>query len=960
MNDLPEELKTDFVKKWDAFCEAARVAKIEIPTDKHFSKVLGRVFTFSDFVAKSCIREPEILFNLLEKEDLRNSYPENTLNKKLQNALDDRSDTEKLIGTLRRIRRYEMVRIAWRDLAGWADLSETVTDLSNLADACIEQALSILYQQLCRELGTPARADGSAQNLVVIAMGKLGGRELNFSSDVDLVFAYAEDGVTGGGPEKISNDEFFSRLARRLIRVIGKSTPDGFVFRTDMRLRPYGESGPIVMNFDAMEAYYQWQGREWERYAWIKARVVAGDKPAGKDLMERLKPFVYRRYLDYGVFESLRLMKRKITIETQRKGIENNIKLGPGGIREVEFFGQVFQLIRGGVEPSLQERRILKVLQVLVNENYISADVRKDLDNAYVFLRKTENRLQEFSDQQTHSLPRDTVGRKRLAAAMGFKDWGSFASTLKDHMKCVHFHFDRLLEAKESEGLDEKFEQNLEGIWQGLIDENQSRNILLNAGFERPNEVLGILAHLKNDSATRALSNEGRERLDKLIPLILKDVGRSEQPHSNLNRIIDLVKTIERRTCYLALLTENPSALTHLVRLASASSWIVSFLTRYPVLLDELLDPRNLYVPPERSEIEKELRKKLAQIPAEDLEQQIEELCIFKQVNTLRVAAADVTGALPLMRVSDHLSEIAETVLSEVVELSWQHLTHRHGVPSCTLNGETCARGFSVIAYGKLGGIELGYDSDLDLVFLHAGTSDKTQGGRHPIENAQFFARLGQRVVHLLTAHTPAGFLYETDMRLRPSGGAGLLVCHVEAFREYQVEKAWTWEHQALLRARAVCGDDRLAHHFNHIRKEVLARPRSRKKLQEEVATMRERLRRESLDPNSRRFDIKQSPGGIVDIEFLVQFLVLLKSYELPELLRWTDNVRFLDTMSETGILDAQTADELKEAYLTYRAEVHRLSLQEKPARISPDTYAPLRKEVLKIWNYIINTLHEN
>jgi glutamate-ammonia-ligase adenylyltransferase len=956
MSDLPEALKTDFAEKWDAFCEAARLAQIEIPMDKHFSEALSRVFAFSDFVAKSCIREPEILFNLLEKGDFKKCYPENTVLKKLQGALDGLTDIEKLVGTLRRIRRYEMVRIAWRDLAGWADLAETVTDLSNLADACIELALSILYKQLCRELGTPTRGDGSAQNLVVIGMGKLGGRELNFSSDVDLVFAYAEDGVTGGGPAKISNDEFFSRLARRLIGVIGKSTSDGFVFRTDMRLRPYGDSGPIVMNFDAMEAYYQWQGREWERYAWIKARVVAGDKPAGKELMERLKPFVYRRYLDYGAFESLRLMKRKISIETQRKGIENNIKLGPGGIREVEFFGQVFQLIRGGVEPSLQESRILKVIKVLVNKNYISADAGNGLDNAYVFLRKTENRLQEFSDQQTHALPQDTVGRKRLAAAMGFKDWGSFDAVLEDHMTCVHFHFDRLLEAKESERPDEEFEQNLEGIWQGIIDEDQSRNVLLNAGFERPDDVLGILTHLKHDSATRALSNEGRERLDKLIPLILRDVGRSEKPHSNLSQIIDLVKTIERRTCYLALLTENPSALTRLVKLAGASSWIVSFLTRHPVLLDELLDPRDLYIPPEKSEIEKELRKKLARIPAEELEQQIEELCIFKQINTLRVAAADVTGVLPLMRVSDHLSEIAETVLSEVVELSWQHLTRRHGVPRCTLNGDTCERGFSVVAYGKLGGIELGYDSDLDLVFLHAGTDDKTQGGGHPIENAQFFARLGQRVVHLLTAHTPAGFLYEADMRLRPSGSAGLLVCHVEAFREYQIEKAWIWEHQALLRARAVCGDDRLAHRFNRIRKEVLARPRSRKKLQEAVTTMRERLRRESLDANRRRFDIKQSPGGIVDIEFLVQFLVLFKSYKFPELLRWTDNVRLLDTLSEAKILNAQNANALKEAYLTYRGEVHRLSLQEKPASISPDTYAHLRKEVLNIWDRIMNT----
>ncbi len=954
MNGQSKDLSDDFAKKWDMFLSAAESVGVKIFADKNFMTVLRNVFTFSDFVASSCARDPKILFEMLEKKDLQKSYSENTYHNKLLKILDKIASSEEFARVLRQFRQYEMIRIAWRDLAGWADLLETVSDLSNFADACIEQVLSFLYQQMCRELGTPKRMDGSPQNLIVIGMGKLGGKELNFSSDVDLVFAYPEDGITSGGRENVNNDVFFTRLARRLVNIIATFTSNGILFRVDMRLRPYGESGPIVMSFDAMESYYQWQGREWERYAWIKARVVAGDKSAGKELMERLKPFVYRRYLDYGAFDSLRLMKRQIEIEARRKGIENNVKLGAGGIREVEFFGQVFQLIRGGIEPFLQERSILKALQVLRNENYISPEVYKDLNSAYIFLRKTEHRLQEYADQQTHSLPQEPVGRKRLAAAMGFDDWVSFKAVLNEHMERVHYHFLRLLEAKDNDHQDEDTERDFEGIWQGLIEEKQSRKILLDSGFERPEEVLRLLTYLKKSSSTRALSNEGRERLDKLVPLILKELGQSEQADASLNRIIDLIRTIERRTCYLALLIENPTALTHLVKLANTSLWIISFLTRHPVLLDELLDSRTLYVPPEKKEIEMELAKRLEHIPFDDLEHQIEELCIFKQINMLRIAAADVTGALTLMRVSDHLSEIAETVLAAVVELSWQHLTRKHGMPSCILSGGKCDKGFSVIAYGKLGGIELGYDSDLDLVFLHAGTSGRTREGLHPIENSQFFARLGQRVIHVLTAHTPAGFLYETDMRLRPSGSSGILVSHIEAFREYQAQKAWTWEHQALIRARFICGDILLADYFNQIRKEVLARPRHKQKLQQEVGTMRERLRREYLVSRDDSFDIRQSPGGMVDIEFLVQYFVLLKSYEFPELLRWTDNVRLLATMSQTGILDAQTAEDLKKAYLTYRAEVHRLSLQENPATVSIDAYRGLRKRITELWNHFI------
>jgi glutamate-ammonia-ligase adenylyltransferase len=593
-------------------------------------------------------------------------------------------------------------------------------------------------------------------------------------------------------------------------------------------------------------------------------------------------------------------------------------------------------------------------LKVLARENYIPQKACDELTRAYEFLRNTEHRLQEYSDQQTHEIPADPVARIRLAASMGFFDEESFARDLEKHRGIVHDHFNQLLGPKDLERIDdqgEKIESGLQAVWQDIIEDEQGRKVLADAGFENPDHVMHLLDYLRNDPETRLLSSDGRNRLDKLMPVMLKVIGRSEQPLIVLSRIVDLIKAIERRTNYLSLLLENRIAIVHLVKLAVASPWVVSFLALHPVLLDELLDPRTLYLPPEKSDLKKEIRKKLDLISAKDLEYKIQDLCIFKQANILRVAAADVTGAVPLMRTSDHLSEIAETVLNEVVDLSWEHLAQRHGTPKCQLDDERIERGFAVIAYGKLGGLELGYGSDLDLVFLHAGTQGQTRGGKYPIDNAQFFARLGQRVVHILTAHTPSGVLYQPDMRLRPSGSSGILVSHIQGFKEYQMNKAWTWEHQAIIKARPISGDIRMAKRFEQIRNQVLARPRIMSKLKEEVVDMRDRMRKELSSHEPEIFDLKQDTGGIVDIEFLVQYLVLLKSSEYNELTRWTDTVRLLETLNQTGIIEADIAHLLKEAYLTYRSAVHQLSLQEKPAKVPESKFRGLRENVKKIWD---------
>jgi [glutamine synthetase] adenylyltransferase / [glutamine synthetase]-adenylyl-L-tyrosine phosphorylase len=960
MISIPKEFKEDFKNKFEAFQKSAEGFSQKPWEDPLIFKTFQWVFCLSEFVAKSCCRKPELLSDLILSEDLNKRYSSTSFAEKLQKATSEVREEAELNLILRKLRQREMVRIAWRDLSGLSDLSETMNDLTSFAEAVVSQSLAIIYGWQCERYGTPVSIDGKQQYMVVIGMGKLGARELNFSSDIDLIFAYPEAGQTLGASTVKSNDEFFTKLCRRLLGVLGQVTVDGPLFRVDVRLRPYGENGPIVMNFESMETYYESQGREWERYAWIKGRCVAGDHEAGNSLLEALKPFIYRRYLDYGAFESLRDMKQMIALEVEKKGMQNNIKLGRGGIREIEFFGQAFQLIRGGVIPDLQEQQIQKVLKILVKEKIIFETTCEELLSSYEFLRNSEHRLQEFSDRQTHEIPSDPMDQLRLALSMGFDCPENYFQSLSSTLELVHSHFTGLLETEKNESendlkeLEEKkLLEDMESVWSKIILDDQAEKVLAQSGYQHTERILKDLEHFRTDSETRSLSRIGRSRIDKLIPRMLKTIGRSEYPELAFQRILDLVKAIQRRSCYIALLLENPDALTHLIQLAIASPWVISFISRHPPLLDELLDARTLYVPPSREELEEELRQKMAPLSDNDLEYQIEALCIFKQVSTLRVAAADVTGALPLMKVSDHLSNIAETVLNEVLNISWRYLTSKHGTPVCRLDGAICDRGFAVVAYGKLGGLELGYSSDIDMVFLHSGTRNQTQSNKRSIDNSQFFTRLGQRVIHILTSHTRAGFLYEADMRLRPSGTSGLLVSHIDAFMDYQKNDAWTWEHQAMVRARAIAGDEALIKRFERIRRNILSQHRDREQLSGEVRAMRERMRQEHLQPVPEKFDLKQGVGGMVDIEFIVQYLALLHAHEYPEIIRWSDNVRILNALNRTGIINDQTAHILRDGYLTYRAMVHRLSLQNKSAIVTANRFLKLRKIILKVWeNY--------
>ena len=926
-----------------------------LPESDLLRQSLPAVWSCSPFVARCCLRDHAMLNDLVESGDLETAYQEGDLAKRLRARLEDVEDTEALDARLRQFRRREMVRIAWRDLAGWVSLDETLIDLSNLAEVCIDGALRHHQRNLKARYGTPRAADGEESLFYVIGMGKLGGQELNYSSDIDLIFGFSEPGKTDG-ERSVDNEQYFTRLGQRLINSLNAQTVEGFVFRVDMRLRPYGESGPLVMTSDQIENYYESQGREWERYALVKARAVGGNREAGEALLDSLVPFVFRRYLDFGALENLREMKAMIAKEVERRGLHDNIKLGAGGIREVEFIGQAFQIVRGGREKQLQQRRIMPVLEYLGQTGSLPGFVVRGLMEGYDFLRRSENHLQAIDDKQTHELPEDNADRLRLAFGMGYETWDEYHERLDTHRRHVREHFDQVFASPQVEDEPTPHETPEVGdVWAQSLDAEQALNVLGDNGFEDPEEAWKRVQTFREGSHCRALSDTGHTRLDRLMPLLLGAVAHTDNPDQTLARLIDLLEAIVRRTVYISLLAERPMALSQLVKLCSASPWIARLITRMPVLLGELLDPRSLYAPLKRDALAGELRERLQELPRDDLEQRMEVLRQFKQVNTLRVAAADIAGVTRLMVVSDLLTDIAEVVLAEVLDLAWYHLEQRHGRPTCVVDGETLEPGFAIIAYGKLGSLELGYGSDLDLVFLFDSRGERQMtDGERTVDNNVFFVRLAQRIIHILGATTAGGVLYEADLRLRPSGKAGLLASSLSAYEDYQREEAWTWEHQALVRARFVAGDAELGERFREVRREILTMERDVEKLREEVRDMRERMRGQKADKDDSVFDLKQGRGGIADIEFMVQYGVLSGARKAPTLVRYTDNIRLLGELSESGWLSPDDAGLLADAYRTYRARVHRATLQEKPATVPATELRETRDAVAAVWDRLM------
>ncbi len=906
------------------------------------------VWMASDYVAEQCVRRPQMLMDLLASGDLSASYDADGHPKRFDqpfSRLVQPTEAE-LMKQLRDFRNREMVRIAWRDIANLAPLEETLMDLSTLAETCIQGACDYLHAQLAQQLGEPLNEKKELQQLVVIGMGKLGAWELNFSSDIDLIFAFPEAGQTGGA-RPVANEQFFTKMAQGLVRVLNNITADGFVFRVDTRLRPFGKSGPLVLNFSALALYYEQHGREWERYAWIKARALTGDLPARANLMALMQPFIYRRYLDYGAIESLRDMKRMIEKELlKNRELESNIKLGRGGIREVEFIAQAFQLVRGGSDSRLQELRVLHVLQVLAEFGVMSEEEIAELNAAYCFLRLVENRLQQYRDQQTHTLPTNPDERQRLANSLGYLDWPSFNQVLEQHRSRVSYHFSLVFAATSSE-LDHA-PLSVDCFVDG--DASVAAASLEEFGFEQPEELVEPIRQFFQSSRLRSMSAQGRKRLDQLMPLVLKTIASLEQPLIPLQRILVLLEDVAGRSVYLSLLIENPSALSQLVKLSVASSWIVKQLSACPILLDQLLDPQTLYHPLDRQHLREELQLAVASIEPNDEEAQLYAMLSFAQANQLRVAAADITGDTPLMKVSDHLTYIAEAVLEYALELAWAHLIKRHGHPCFEIDGESRRAGFAIIAYGKLGGFELGYGSDLDLVFVHNSRGSKQQtDGENCVDNQLFFTRLAQRLIHLLNVRLSSGQLYELDMRLRPNGKSGLLVTSLDAFEKYQRESAWIWEHQALVKTRAVAGDAELCSQFEQVRLAVLGRARALVELKDEVLKMRDKMR-QSLDKSTaENVDLKQGKGGLVDIEFMVQFAALRWGASYPSVIHYSDNIRIIEALMAEELIAAETGSFMISTYRALRRQLHRNSLNELGKSVDQTLFSEQRQQVVEL-----------
>ena len=951
---LPTPLAATGRERLDALASSVETVDADsLPGDA------ARVLACSDFVFSSCERHPTMLGDLVSSGDIGVSYPASLIGTDGRPSLHERAESvaraaasiEALMMELRRLRRREMVRIAWRDIGGLADFEETVRDTSDLADAIIAASVDRLHEWQCTDLGTPIGDTGESQQLVVLALGKLGASELNFSSDIDLIFTFRENGHTEGGRRSVDNDRFFLQLARKLMRVLGEPTADGFVYRVDMRLRPFGTQGPLVLSFDALEEYYQTHGRDWERYALIRARAVSGDMVLAAELLERLRPFVYRRYIDFGTLQSLRSLKVVMEQEVARKGMEHSVKHGPGGIREVEFTAQAFQMVRGGRTPALRYRRLLTVLARLGELDLLPAHAVESLSSAYRFLRTAEHRLQQVADRQEHMLPLDDEERVRIAAGMGYASWEAFSERLDHHRRNVDEQFAQVF--GEERETDAHGGDPLGTLLVASTDDATGAALLEDAGFPAPHEAWSIIARYRDTIALKMPEPLGHERLARLMPDLLRAVATQRGPTTTLERVMAVVESVAKRSVYLALLAERSIALSQFVQLCAASPWIAQHLGRHPILFDELLDPRTLYEPLPPDELDQDIAERLTALDDPDREHEMDCLRQSKQANVLRVAAADVSRRIPLMVVSDHLTWIAEAILRAALTIAWRDITARHGRPE-SMPADAAFAPYAVIAYGKLGGIELGYGSDLDLVFVHDDDATAMTTGPKSIDLATFYARLTQRLIHILTSMTAQGALYEVDPRLRPDGSKGVLVNTLEGLGEYLREKAWTWEHQALVRARAVAGDPALGARFADLRRDILLRDRDGDTLRKEVRNMRERMRTELGSRRSGRFDLKQDAGGVADIEFMVQFGTLRWASKLGGHLDFTDNIRLLEGFGLGALMPEGDVALLSDAYRAFRGRIHELSLQASVAVVDDEEFTEFRRAVVRIWDRVM------
>jgi glutamate-ammonia-ligase adenylyltransferase len=850
--------------------------------------MLQKVALASDFAIDVLQAQPAVLAQLLA--DARQPLPPPQL------SAENREQWAQL---LRRYRRAESTRLIWRDVVEAAPVEEILAGSSVLAEGCLQLALAALEAEFAQRFGVVRDAQGQVQRLVVFGLGKLGGGELNFSSDIDLVYAYDSEGESDGA-RVLHAQDYFARLGQQLARLLDDVTADGFCHRVDLRLRPFGNAGRVALSFAAMELYFQREGRDWERYAWQKARCVAGDLQAGARFLETLRPFVYRRYLDYGALDGLRAMKALIAAEVTRKDMADDIKRGPGGIREIEFLAQALQLIRGGREPALRSRSLLTALAALEAAGHIESQAAAALTQAYRYLRTLENRLQMLADAQTYALPEDAVLRARLALGLRYPNWAALHAELAQWRARVAEEFSALLAPRRRRSHDS---DTLALYWRALPEHGEAAQLEA-AGFAEPAALHASLCDFARAPGVRELSDAARARLDRVLPALLQQAAGCAQPDAVLRRVLPLLHTLLRRASYLALLDEQPAALTRLVDVLARSALLGERLAAYPLLLDELLDVRVGSELPDRAGMRAQC---VAVLREDDVEASLDALNELRQALSFRFALALLDARIDAAECAQRLAWLADAVVACVLQLANAELRAAHGV--------IASGRFAVLGYGTLGGEELGFGSDLDLVFLFDAPIDAVSDGTRALDAPRWYARLGQKVVALLGARTGAGRLFDVDVRLRPDGAKGLLVSSLSSYADYQRHRAWTWEHQALVRARGVAGDAALLADFEQVRDDVLAQPRDAGKLAEDVRLMRARMRAELDRSDAAMLDLKQGEGGLVDLEFLLQWLVLRDANKQPALLRPRATAALLGAAQAAHCLAAGSAAALLQAH---------------------------------------------
>lgn len=927
------------------------------PENKLYPQLL-HVFACSDFVAQQLTNYPQWLAFTAEFPTVE-AKAKKLLQRELQTYLEEVHEQIQLETQVRLYRNKMMTSLAWMALTEAHTLPVTMRLLSYLADITISQTLECLYAWQASQACKVVNEAGETQHLIVMALGKLGGHELNFSSDVDLIFAYPDNCRMASQESKYTVEAFFTKLAQQFIQTLSQVNEYGFVFRVDMRLRPFGDAGPLVTSLSALESYYQQHGRDWERYALIKARVITGDKKSTREVMAMLRPFVYRRYIDYDVFTSLREMKELIDREIKIKNKQQDIKKGLGGIRQIEFIGQSFQLVRGGKEPILQQREITKVLALLENKKLLTHSICESLVQAYNFLRQAENCLQMLADQQLHEIPHDSIQLARIALGMGYWSNEEFLAQWQQHRNQVADLFNMISAAPVASSIPEADQvfSELKNVWLENTPMDSAIQSLHLVGFKQPEKIYQDLIEYRDGSAIKGLSTRGEARLAHLIPAILTLASQASTPEITLQRLLGLLIAIGKRSVYLALLYENPKLLQFLTRLCELSPWVVEQLCEYPSLLDELLNGPVTTIP-DQTHLHDELLNRLKWLDPLDLEQQMDCLRQFKLAYVFRIAVADILKEIPLKRVSDHLTNLAEVLLEHVLQIAWHQITQKHGFPQ-TDTGINQECEFAILGYGKLGGIELSYTSDLDLVFVHRGTDNQLQtSGEKPISNQEFYIRLAQRIFHLLNTKTFSGELYQVDMRLRPSGESGLLVTSLQAFADYQRQDAWTWEHQALVRTRLIVGHTKIKQQFHSLRQEILGRQRDIALLKQEIIEMRFKMQTTHLNADNYEQVLKFAPGGVNDIEFIVQFCVLNYSAKHPILMEYTDNLRQLDAIKATTILATGQVQQLREAYIEFRAACHAATIYGEISKEQQIAVEQHQTQVLAVWESIFPDSH--